>query len=175
MYYYLVMKKYSAQKTSGAHFTPNQLANYVAINLINQIELNSNKTINVLDPSCGDGELLLAFINNIPVKFHTNISIYGIEFDLDSLKKTNERLKQFKLKELYLNTADFLEMIPEWKLKNQPCLFDLETTSDLDILNKIDVIIANPPYVRTQILGSEKAQKLSKKFNLAGRVDLYHA
>ena len=38
-----------------------------------------------------------------------------------------------------------------------------------------DVIIANPPYVRTQVLGSEKAQALARKFGLKGRVDLYYA
>lgn len=35
------------------------------------------------------------------------------------------------------------------------------------------MIIANPPYVRTQVLG-DKAQDLGSKFNLKGRVDLYH-
>ncbi len=37
-----------------------------------------------------------------------------------------------------------------------------------------DIVIANPPYVHTQILGSEKAQKIAKRFNLKGRVDLYY-
>jgi type I restriction-modification system DNA methylase subunit len=37
-----------------------------------------------------------------------------------------------------------------------------------------DIIIANPPYVRTQILGTKKAQELAKRFNLTGRVDLYY-
>jgi adenine-specific DNA-methyltransferase len=38
-----------------------------------------------------------------------------------------------------------------------------------------DLIIANPPYVRTQIMGAEQAQLLAKQFGLAGRVDLYYA
>ena len=38
-----------------------------------------------------------------------------------------------------------------------------------------DYIIANPPYIRTQILGSEKAQQLSKKSGLSGRIDAYYA
>jgi hypothetical protein len=36
-------------------------------------------------------------------------------------------------------------------------------------------VIANPPYVRTQILGAEKSQELAAAFGLNGRVDLYHA
>ena len=37
-----------------------------------------------------------------------------------------------------------------------------------------DIIIANPPYVRTQHLGAEKSQQISKKFNLKGKIDLYY-
>ena len=38
-----------------------------------------------------------------------------------------------------------------------------------------DYVIANPPYVRTQIMGSEKAQKMSSKLKLSGRIDIYYA
>src|SRR5262249_55652621 len=38
-----------------------------------------------------------------------------------------------------------------------------------------DVVISNPPYVRTQVLGAKRAQELAKRFKLTGRVDLYHA
>ncbi|MEX2408480.1 MAG: TaqI-like C-terminal specificity domain-containing protein, partial [Rhodovibrionaceae bacterium] len=38
-----------------------------------------------------------------------------------------------------------------------------------------DLIIANPPYVRTQIMGATQAQLLAEQFGLAGRVDLYYA
>lgn len=40
---------------------------------------------------------------------------------------------------------------------------------------KYDYIIANPPYVRTQIIGSDKAQEISNKLKLSGRVDMYFA
>ncbi len=52
---------------------------------------------------------------------------------------------------------------------------DFSSTEKTNSVNNYaDVVIANPPYVRTQILGSEKAQELAKKFNLKGRVDLYY-
>jgi hypothetical protein len=38
-----------------------------------------------------------------------------------------------------------------------------------------DVVIANPPYVRTQVLGAERSQGLARQFGLNGRVDLYQA
>ncbi|WP_255219251.1 Eco57I restriction-modification methylase domain-containing protein [Nocardia tenerifensis] len=37
-----------------------------------------------------------------------------------------------------------------------------------------DVVITNPPYVRTQQLGGDTAQLLSKRFGLRGRIDLTH-
>ncbi len=44
-----------------------------------------------------------------------------------------------------------------------------------DPLSAFDCVIANPPYVRTQVLGGRQAQLLSQKFGLTGRVDLYQA
>jgi adenine-specific DNA-methyltransferase len=35
--------------------------------------------------------------------------------------------------------------------------------------------VANPPYVRTQVLGSHRSRQLARQFDLTGRVDLYHA
>ena len=43
------------------------------------------------------------------------------------------------------------------------------------MLHPIDVVIANPPYVRTQVLGAKQAQALAKRFGLSGRIDLYQA
>ncbi len=42
-------------------------------------------------------------------------------------------------------------------------------------MQKPNVIIANPPYVRTQVLGSSKSQGIANLFLLKGRVDLYYA
>ena len=37
------------------------------------------------------------------------------------------------------------------------------------------MVIANPPYVRTQVMGAKKAQALARQFGLTGRVDLSYA
>ena len=49
---------------------------------------------------------------------------------------------------------------------------DLFYTSDIP---DFDLLIANPPYIRTQVLGAEQSQLLSKNFGLKGRVDIYQA
>ena len=51
----------------------------------------------------------------------------------------------------------------------------LEVAVEKEYSQYADVIIANPPYVRTQLLGAAKAQEISKTFGLDGRVDLYYA
>ena len=43
------------------------------------------------------------------------------------------------------------------------------------VIDDYDIIVANPPYVRTQILGAEQARVLAVQFGLTGRVDLYYA
>ena len=42
-------------------------------------------------------------------------------------------------------------------------------------VEKYDLVIANPPYIRTQIMGSERAQMIAEKMQLTGRVDIYYA
>ena len=44
-----------------------------------------------------------------------------------------------------------------------------------EIPQAYDLIIANPPYVRTQIMGASQAQLLAQQFGLSGRIDLYYA
>ena len=87
------------------------------------------------------------------------------------MKESRARLSQFKNIELI--HGDFLETISLTNQSKQIDLFDLEEVSDT-LNNSADIVIANPPYVRTQILGTEKAQFLAKKFELKGRVDLYY-
>src|SRR5690606_37503020 len=67
---------------------------------------------------------------------------------------------------------DFLQSVDISKTYDSLSLFDDFTLSEVN--NSFDIVIANPPYVRTQILGTEQAQNLARKFNLKGRVDLYY-
>ena len=42
-------------------------------------------------------------------------------------------------------------------------------------LGKFDLVITNPPYVRTQVLGADVSRQLAARFHLKGRIDLTHA
>ncbi len=158
------------KKKTGATFTPPKLADFISDKILTYLERGESK-IKVLDPACGEGALLSSISAKLQLK-NINFELVGFDANKDFLEIAEDNLASFALMgNLSLNQADFLKEIkPE---KKQPSLFK-EFNNKEFINNTIDVIIANPPYVRTQILGTEYAQEIAKKFNLKGRVDLYY-
>ena len=156
------------RKRTGSHFTPSGLAQFVAQKILEyrkNIEPTSNMT--VLDPACGDGELLLALTEVFPTRMRRYMNLIGIDSNSAAFQNARLRLQSINARRIDLRKADFLEH----------CTRELSTSSCVpgSLIEKVDIIIANPPYVRTQILGAEKSQKLASVFNLSGRIDLYHA
>ena len=153
-------------KRTGATFTPKELATYLAEKLYSYQNGNNLK---VLDPACGNGALLLA-MSDVLQENNRIFEIHGYDSNAEYLSVAQENLlSNNRITNINLFLADFLEVID--LNKKQLSLFDTNTSS---VNGFADLIIANPPYVRTQILGTEQAQALSKKFELKGRVDLYY-
>ncbi len=151
-------KNTSKNKENGVFYTPTRMADYVATEMLKYSPINKNrKSISILDPAVGKGELLIAMIKAIfPKKKH--IIAVGYETDKAIAKSTQENLqKQFPGIEIDIRHADFISTVEE------------------DKVGKYDYVIANPPYIRTQIMGSKKAQEIAEKLKLAGRVDIYYA
>lgn len=157
----------SDNKVSGAVYTPKKLADFVSQQIIKYVNLiETSKTIRILDPALGDGELLVCLLNNLDLPKNVKIEVYGFEIDSNALHNAKIRLEQFPNISVFFKKGDFLEYIfKEFKFGNLP---------QVNILNGFDIIIANPPYVRTQILGTKKSQLISKQFDLSGRIDLYY-
>lgn len=154
-------------KNTGATFTPRELSVFLAERLGSYAIHKKNR---VLDPACGEGELLAAMGEVLDAN-SIIFSLTGYDSNKQYLSYTEERLKNIGIWKLALHHKDFLQAIDVTNSTGLPSLFD-EYKSELN--NSFDIVIANPPYVRTQILGTEQAQILSKKFNLKGRVDLYY-
>ena len=58
----------SEQKSTGSHYTPPALAEFVAKEMLKFWQPPENtRNINVFDPALGDGELLLAVLKNFKV------------------------------------------------------------------------------------------------------------
>lgn len=154
-------------KETGATFTPENLANFLSERIFSYLEM-SNDCLRVLDPACGEGALLAAMSNKISSE-DGKFELLGFDSNKNYINKAKNNLSNFSTS---LHCSDFLDEV-EIEVK-QPSLFQQKITNKEYLNNSIDIVIANPPYVRTQILGAEKAQALSKKFNLKGRVDLYY-
>lgn len=153
------MKDFSVIKKTGATFTPSRLAGYLSSKLMSYCGDLSNKI--VVDPACGEGSLLISIAER------TNLNIeklVGFDTNKEYLFQTQKKLKKIGIRNYELKGDDFLEISSK-----QNDLFYNDS-----FFEYADVIIANPPYVRTQNLGSEKSKQIAKRFNLTGKVDLYY-
>lgn len=148
----------SKRKSNGVVYTPTEMANYVSKQMLRYRPVN-NIEISILDPAVGEGELLIAMIKAVR-RANRDIQIKAVGYETDKAvgESTESRLKQlFPNIKVEIRIDDFLIAV------------------DNSTAEKYDYVIANPPYIRTQIMGSEKAQRISEKFSLTGRVDIYYA
>lgn len=153
-------KNESKEKSNGIIYTPIEMADFLALEMIkySQFDLKKAKEVNILDPAIGEGELILSMVSKIlAINSEILINIDGYETDATVATKTEHFIRQqFPSANVSIIAQDFLEAID-------------------NIDKKYNYIIANPPYIRTQILGADKAQEISNKMNLSGRIDIYYA
>lgn len=160
------------QKAGGVTYTPSNLAHFVAAQILAAANLPTvPPPLRILDPAAGHGELLISLLEQIPQSRFDAIEVHGFETDLQALNVAKARIKQrFPKVSLHLSHGNFLDFV-----LNQVPQLHQETLFHSHPLPHYDLIIANPPYVRTQIMGAKQAQLLSSQFGLIGRVDLYYA
>ena len=153
-------KNESKEKSNGIIYTPMEMADFLALEMIkySQFDLKKAKEVNILDPAIGEGELILSMVSKIlAINSKILINIDGYETDATVATKTEHFIRQqFPSANVSIIAQDFLEAID-------------------NIDKKYNYIIANPPYIRTQILGASKAQEISNKMNLSGKIDIYYA
>lgn len=156
------------QKSEGATYTPVALAKFVAGQILRVAEIPKQGKIRVLDPAVGDGALLVELIKQLPLASRKRLEVVGYDTNPDAVKVATQRLQQdFSYLNMNLEQKDFLEHV----LNLEGC-GDLFSTGNIQ--EPFDLVIANPPYVRTQIMGAQQAQLLSQSFGLSGRVDMYY-
>ena len=160
------------EKAGGATYTPKILADFVAKKIVQFAgKLPTDRRLRVLDPAIGHGELLVSLLEGLANQTNLTIEVYGFETNQEALSMAAARIKQqFPDVSLHFEPDNFLEFILEhFGSGGHGNLFHSTVPETYDL------IIANPPYVRTQIMGSVQAQRLAEQFSLTGRVDLYHA
>jgi methylase of polypeptide subunit release factors len=156
------------EKASGATYTPAELADFVAAEMVREWDGGSRKTLKILDPAVGEGELLASLLKHLPKNRH--VDVYGFDNNPTALETAAVRLERLHPKaKLHLQVGDFLAVAcGDVQVGG---LFEAKQ----DAASTFDLVIANPPYVRTQIMGADAARALAAQFGLTGRVDLYHA
>ena len=168
-------KRYNAltkEKAGGAVYTPKVLSDFVAQQIAKNINWTViNGSLRILDPAVGHGELLISLLEHLSCQRKENIAVYGFEIDSDALHTARKRLKKrFPNVSFYFESSNFLEFANKSFEHNGH-----ENRRYSSVPKSYDLIIANPPYVRTQVMGAMQAQLISERFGLSGRVDLYHA
>lgn len=164
--------KPSHAKVNGVHYTPPELAGFLAEVTVQALG-ERDGPVQILDPACGDGSLLLAIAKVVPASLLSSLILTGYETDLAALAEAEPILTNSGAGGVTLLAQDFLsvEGVEPESEYGQRSLFDREKP----VGQRFDAVIANPPYVRTQVLGAKKAQELAERFRLTGRVDLYQA
>ena len=168
----------SERKTNGIHYTPPSLAAFLAKQVIGSLpkQVATEGPLSVLDPACGDGELLEAISAAAPPALRVRLRLTGFDTDANALQRAQEKLLHCGVAAVDLRCLDFLSAFfladaePQMGFEFAP-----ETSRRAPGQPQFDAIISNPPYVRTQVLGAAAAQELATRFKLTGRVDLYHA
>ena len=164
----MIKESLARRKRTGSHYTPTRLAQFVARKILENVSTpEPDSTIRVLDPACGDGELLISLVESWPHDSRYLLSLIGIDSDHIAFQNVRHRVRNVGVNSIDLRREDFLDRVRTELRTRQPLPGSL--------LDSVDVIIANPPYVRTQVLGAKEAKKLASDFDLSGRVDLYHA
>lgn len=147
------------RKANGVIYTPKEMADYLAQDMLRFHKDEYRETIRILDPAVGEGELLIAMIKAVNNHLSScyNLEVVGFETDKTVANATQRRLENmFPNVDVSIYAEDFLEQVEKIS-----CLFDF--------------VIANPPYIRTQILGSDHAQDLAQRSGLSGKIDVYYA
>lgn len=151
------------RKNAGITFTPTELADFLSERILHYSTINE-KTPLIMDPACGDGALLNSIAQQISPSIEAKYMGYDTNQDFINQCSSKLSLLPHLLQSEFI-CADFLETV-----KPNPDLFSTPYKQPL-----ADIIIANPPYVRTQVLGATRSQQLAQIYALTGKVDLYFA
>ncbi|MGA2031490.1 MAG: N-6 DNA methylase [Thermoguttaceae bacterium] len=163
-------------KANGVHYTPPELATFLAEVVAERLSVGTC-AVKILDPACGHGALLFAFSQAVPSPLRKRLVLYGYETDEAALRQAAGSLAGAGVGRVVLQRQDFLAIEGIEGMDVGPRRGQLSLLDDFQLAasRQFDAVIANPPYVRTQVLGAAAARELARRFRLTGRVDLYHA
>ncbi len=155
------------RKATGSHYTPEILADFVARVLLDAWNgCGGSKSWKAIDPAVGDGQLLHSLLRRVPGEMRESVCVTGCDLNAEALTTAGHKIADsFPGVDAKWIHSDFLKTVLD---RNPGTLFE-------EPMEVFDMAIANPPYVRTQVMGAAQSQLLAEQFNLSGRVDLAFA
>jgi type I restriction-modification system DNA methylase subunit len=144
------------KKQNGVYYTPEKLSKIMAGYLFDVLD-KTQESLTIVDPACGDGSLLEATAE-VAREHNVIVKLIGFDTDKYALQVATQRLTSQSV-DFQPIQADFLKFV----------------TTNRNSCQNIDGVIANPPYVRTQQMGSEVSRVIAQDFGLTGKIDLYQA
>ena len=155
MVYFLTMNKHEI-KRNGVVFTPDKLGLFMANEALKNFDEPLDKEIVLLEPSSGDGSLALSMLEALCEKDYKKIKLIAFDINSDFLNSLENKVqKLFPEVKVETHCEDFVDFA--FNCKEPFC----------------DIVISNPPYVRTQHLDKKYIDFANEKAGLNGRVDLY--
>ncbi|MFA7285399.1 MAG: N-6 DNA methylase [Candidatus Paceibacterota bacterium] len=144
-----------SNKENGAYYTPSLLADFIVFHLFDKYDFSNS--INVLEPSSGDGNFFDSMFSNTTFKgrfkLPKNITIDAIEKDKEEIEISKKKNKKRLLASQKINY--FNEDYLEFNKKNK---------------KKFDLVIGNPPYIKSNYLTKkqiESCEAIHKGANLS--------
>ncbi|MCK0473754.1 N-6 DNA methylase [Halalkalibacter sp. APA_J-10(15)] len=173
---YLILSEGEKRKKLGEHYTRMDLVNLI----YNEYKVEENIERKIIDPACGSGNFLVAYLNRLLLKFNDNAvlkrniieKLYGGEIIGVDIQKNTCLIAKLRL----------LMLIFKYSCQNNPKktipIYQLDSLSNekSEILreNQYDLVVTNPPYLRYHSLNVNQRKLYKKKYYSAkGKYDLY--
>ncbi len=156
----------NSNNKKGVVYTPSNIVNFIIS------KLNITKEEYILEPSVGDGNFIIGLIEYIKIKYNFNKKellewflkyVECFDIEVDALIVLKRRLCNYFFEDNQYN-YHFSNIFNKDAL-----LFDFN--------KHYDIVIGNPPYIRTKYLDADYLFLLRQKFKSCekGNIDIYYA
>lgn len=153
------------RKSNGVVYTPPEIRQYITKELI-----ETDYIPYIIDPACGCGAFLISAAQLLHEKYCISYEevyekyIWGCDIDFHSVEKCKVLLEMLRFQNDGMSSACKYNLI----VGNA-----LEKLAQKKFYGKYDVVIGNPPYVRSKNMDEKVKKSLEKWDVVSGNADLY--
>jgi len=143
-------------KKNGIVFTPTNLANFMSSKIFENITIPKTEELTIIEPAAGNGSLIESVLKKAIENGYKKIKVYAFDIDISLLNNLKTRINH-----LYsdVNIICTCQNFIDFASKNNTIY--------------ADIIISNPPYVRTQHIDKRYLDFAKDNIRLSGKIDLY--